>query len=165
MAIQSNVDAFLEIKDKAGVIKGESKDKAHADLIQIQNFRWGVKMAASPTIGTGLGAGKAMPGEFEFEVSTSKASPTLFGHTCGGDHCTEATLYIRKAGGKPQDFYIWKFTDLVLTKFEVICSDDIVERISFAWSKIECEYKPQKQDGSLDSGVKSAWNVKTNEVT
>lgn len=165
MASQSNIDAFLEIKDKAGPIKSESKDKAHPELMQIQNFHWGVKMAATSTIGTGLGAGKAMPGEFEFEVSSSKASPTLFGHCCSGEHCASATLYVRKAGGKPQDFYIWKFTDLIITKFQVDCMDDMLEKIAFSYTKIECEYKPQKNDGSLDSGVKAAWDVKANDVS
>jgi type VI secretion system secreted protein Hcp len=162
MAVQSNVDAFLEIKDSSGVIKGESKDNAHKELLQIQNFSFGVEMAAAASTGTGLGAGKAMVKHFEFEVSNSKASPTLFQHCCDGTHCASATLYLRKAGGKPLDYYIWKFTDLIITKFEISCSDDIVEKIAFSYSQIACEYKPQKQDGSLDSGLKGGWDVKVN---
>ncbi len=164
MAIVSNVDAFLLITDQSGDIKGESKDDKHAALIQIQNFSFGVEMAASASIGTGLGAGKAIGKHFEFEVSNSTASPILFQHCCDGHHCKSATLYIRKAGGTPQDYYVWKFKELVITKFELTCSDDIVEKIAFAYTGIYCEYKPQKSDGSLDSALKGGWDVKLNKV-
>jgi type VI secretion system secreted protein Hcp len=163
MAIQSNIDAFLEIVDQQGKIKGESKDDTHKEKMQIQNFTFGVELSATPSIGTGLGAGKAMIKQFEFEVSNSTASPTLLQHCCDGTHCKSATLFIRKAGGKPQDYYIWKFTDLVITKFEISCSDDIVEKIAFAYTQIACEYKPQKEDGSLGSGLKGGWDVKVNK--
>jgi len=163
MAIQSNIDAFLEINDQNGKIKGESIDDAHKELLQIQNFSFGVEMAASASIGTGLGAGKAQHKYFEFEVSNSTASPILFQHVCDGTHCKNATLYLRKAGGKPQDYYIWKFTDLIITKFEVSCSDDILEKIAFSYTQIACEYKPQKNDGSLGSGLKGGWDVKVNK--
>ena len=164
MAIQSNNDAFLEIIDQQGKIKGESKDDTHKEKIQIQNFSFGVELSASPTVGTGLGAGKAVLKEFEFEVNASTASPTLFQHCCEGHHCKSATLFVRKAGGKPQDFYVWKFTDLVFTKFEHTCSDDIVEKIAFAYTQVACEYKPQKEDGSLGSGLKGGWDQKVNKV-
>jgi type VI secretion system secreted protein Hcp len=163
MAIQSNVDAFLMITDQSGDIKGESKDDAHPKHLQIQNFKFGVELAASAATGTGMGAGKSVAKYFEFEVSNSAASPTLLQHCCDGTHCKGATLYVRKAGGKPQDYYVWKFKDLVITKFEIACSDDILEKIAFAYTAIYCEYKPQKEDGSLDSALKGGWDVKLNK--
>jgi type VI secretion system secreted protein Hcp len=162
MATPSNIDAFLEINDQSGKIKGESLDKDHSGLLQIQNFTFGVEMATSAGTGTGLGAGKAMPKVFEFEVSNSTASPVLFKHVCSGEHCKDATLYIRKAGGKPQDYYIWKFTTLLITKFDLVCSDNIVERVAFSYEQIECEYKPQDSKGALGPGVKAKHNVNTN---
>lgn len=163
MAIQSNIDAFLEIEDQSGKIKGESKDDVHKEKMQIQNFSFGVDLTASPSIGTGLGAGKAVLKQFEFEVSNSIASPALFQHCCDGTHCKSATLFVRKAGGKPQDYYVWKFKDLVITKFEIACSDDIVEKIAFAYTMVYCEYKPQKEDGSLGSALNGGWDVKLNK--
>jgi type VI secretion system secreted protein Hcp len=162
MAIQSNIDAFLEITDQSGKVKGETLDKVHKEKLQIQNFSFGVEIQASSDTGTGLGAGKAVFKHFEFEVSNSTASPTLLQHCCDGTHCKDATLYIRKAGGKPQDYYIWKFIDLIITKFEIACTDDIVEKIGFSYTKIACEYKPQKNDGSLGSGLKGGWDRKEN---
>ena len=157
------VDAFLELKDQSGVVKGESKDDKHPDLLQITNFSFGVEMQASAATGTGLGAGKATLNKFQFDVSNSKASPVLFKLCCTGAHCPSAKLYIRKAGGKPEDYYIWSFKELILTGFELSCSEDITEKISFAYTGLACEYKPQKQDGSLDSGIKAGWDVKANK--
>ena len=134
MATASNIDAFLLITDQNGDIKNESTDKAHPGYLQIQHFQFGVALEATPSIGTGLAAGKSVPCQFEFEVNSSKASPVLFQHCCDGTHCKSAVLYIRRAGGKPQDYYIWHFKDLVITKFEPTCSDDILEKIAFAFS-------------------------------
>jgi type VI secretion system secreted protein Hcp len=164
MALKSNIDAFLEITDQSGKIKGESVDDKHKEKLQIFNFGFKVELEATPGVGTGLGAGKSVLKEFEFEVANSTASPTLLQHCCDGTHCKDATLYIRKAGGKPQDYYIWKFTDLVITKFDLNCSDDIVEKIAFAFTAVACEYKPQKADGSLGSGLKGGWDQKKNIV-
>jgi type VI secretion system secreted protein Hcp len=158
----ANIDAFLEITDQKGKIKGETLDSQHKGILQIHDFSFGVESAASAATGTGLGAGKAVPKVFEFKVANSTASPILFQYCCNGTHCKEATLFIRKAGGKPQDYYIWKFADLVITKFELACADDIEETVAFTFTKVACEYKPQKADGSLDSGLKGGWDVKGN---
>jgi len=157
------VDAFLEITDQAGVIKGESKDDKHPDLLQIRNFEFGVEAKASAATGTGLGAGKAELKEFSFDVDNSIASPTLFKYSCNGTHCKSAILYVRKAGGKPQDYYVWKFKDLIITKFGLSCSEEIVEKVTFAYTALYCEYKPQNEKGELGSAQKGGWDVKLNK--
>lgn len=163
MAAPTNIDAWLLITDQSGDIKNESTDSVHTGYLQIQNFSFGVELQSNSAIGTGLGAGKSVAKQFEFDINNSKASPVLFKHCCDGTHCKTAALYIRKAGGGAKDYYVWKFKDLVITKFEVTCSDDILEKIAFSFTAIWCEYKPQKPDGSLDSGVNGGWNVKENQ--
>jgi len=158
------VDAFLLITDQSGDIKGESVDKSHAKLLQIRNFSFGVDNGSSAATGGGLGAGKATMRDFEFDVDNSTASPTLFQHCCDGTHCKSAVLYIRKAGGKPQDYYVWKFKDLIIKKFEVTCAEEIVEKIAFSFTAIYTEYKMQKPDGSLDSALNGGWDVKENDT-
>jgi type VI secretion system secreted protein Hcp len=37
-----------------------------------------------------------------------------------------------------------------------------VDQISFNFSKIEYEYKPQKPDGTLDAPVKTGYDLKLN---
>src|SRR5690348_17335816 len=103
------VDAFLEILDQSGPIKGECKDNVHKEKLQIRNFSFGVEATASAATGTGLGAGKATLKTFSFDVDNSTASPILFKYCCNGTHCKGATLYVRKAGGLPRDYYVWKF--------------------------------------------------------
>lgn len=158
------IDAFLEITDSSGnVIKAESNDKNHKDLLQIRDFGFSVAMKASVETGTGLGAGKCEMKEFTFAVGNSKASPNLLKYCCNGDHCQKAVLYIRKATGKQDDYYIWTFKELIITNFELTCSEDITEKISFAYTALACEYKQQKQDGSLMAGVKAGWDNKAND--
>jgi type VI secretion system secreted protein Hcp len=159
----SNIDGFLELHDQSGLVKGESIDDKHKDLLQIANFSFGVEMVSSGSTGLGHGAGKAQIKNFSFEVSNSKASPTVFKYACNGTVFKKATLYLRKAGGKPQDYYIWNFDELIITNFEVNCADDIIEKVTMAFSGIHAEYKPQKKDGTLDSGIKAGWNIKTNK--
>jgi type VI secretion system secreted protein Hcp len=158
----SNIDAFLELHDQSGMVKSECIDDKHKDKLQIQNFSFGVEMVSSGQTGTGHGAGKCQAKAFSFDVSNSKASPTLFKYCCNGTHFKKATLYIRKAGGKPQDYYIWNFEELLCTGFELNCGDDIVEKITLAFSGIHTEYKPQKKDGSLDSSIKAGHHIKKN---
>jgi type VI secretion system secreted protein Hcp len=159
----SNIDAFLELYDQSGMVKTEALDDKHKEKLQIQNFSFGVEMVSSGTTGTGHGAGKATIKTFSFDVSNSKASPTLFKYACNGTPFKKATLYIRKAGGKPQDYYIWNFEELIITSFELNCADDIVEKVTMAFSGIHAEYKPQKKDGTLDSGIKAGWHIKQNK--
>jgi len=159
----SNIDGFLELHDQSGMVKSESIDDKHKEKLQIQNFSFGVEMVSSGSTGTGHGAGKAQIKAFSFDVSNSKASPVLFKHACIGTHFKKATLFLRKAGGKPQDYYIWSFDELLITGFELNCADDIVEKVTMAFSGIHCEYKPQKKDGTLDSGIKAGWHIKQNK--
>jgi type VI secretion system secreted protein Hcp len=157
------VDAFLEITDQSGVIKGESKDDKHGERLQIRNFSFGVEATASATTGTGLGAGKALLKTFSFDVDNSIASPTLYKYCCNGTHCKSAILYVRKAGGTPKDYYIWKFRDLIITGFEISCSEEIVEKVTMAFTALYCEYYPQNEKGELGSALKSGWDVKVNK--
>ncbi len=158
-----NIDAFLELTDQQGKVKGETKDDAHKECIQIENFSFGVESNASAATGTGLGAGKAIMKNFSFDVSNSIASPTLFKHCCSGHHCKSAILYIRKAGGTPKDYYVWKFKDLIITNFELNCGVEIVEKVTIAYTAGYCEYKPQDEKGELGSAVKGGWDVKLNK--
>jgi type VI secretion system secreted protein Hcp len=96
-------------------------------------------------------------------VDNSVASPTLYKYCCNGTHCKSAILYVRKAGGKPQDYYVWKFKDLVITGFELSCSEEIVEKVTISYSALYCEYKQQQADGNLSgTAQKSGWDVKLN---
>jgi type VI secretion system secreted protein Hcp len=160
------VDAFLEIVDSNGAtIEGESLDAQHKNLLQIRNFSFAIEMPASPDTGTGLGAGKVNLKVFSFEVANSKASPILFKYCCNGDHCQKATLYVRKAGSKQQDYYKWYFKELLITGFDLSCSEDITEKVSFAYTGIAVEYHQQDQKGQVSSSsINAGWDAKANDA-
>jgi len=158
------VDAFLELTDSKGAkIEGECLDKTHKDKLQIRNFSFSVEMKHSAETGTGLGAGKCELKQFTFEVANSKASPVLLKYCCNGDHVQKAVLHVRKAGGGQHDYYVWTFKELLITSFELSCSEDITEKITFAYTAIHTEYKQQDQKGALKAGIKAGWDTKAND--
>ena len=58
---------------------------------------------------------------------------------------------------------MWKFKDLIITGFELSCSEEIVEKVTLAYTALYCEYKPQNEKGELGSALKAGWDVKINK--
>src|SRR5258708_7244859 len=150
-------DIFLKIDG----IAGESTDKTHINEIVIDSFSFGVSQTGAST---GLGAGKAKINEFHITKAFDKSSPELFLASASGKHIKDMTLAMRKAGGDPQSFLTIKLTDVLVSSYNTFGSGDGVhDSISFVFSKIEIEYRPQKSDGSLGEPVKAGWDVKANK--
>ena len=83
-----------------------------------------------------------------------------------GQHIKEATLVVRKAGGDQQEYLKIKINDILISSYQVGLSvtGDIhpSEQVSFNFSKIQNDYRPQKADGTLDAAVTFSWDVKAN---
>jgi type VI secretion system secreted protein Hcp len=82
-----------------------------------------------------------------------------------GEHIPNATLVCRKAGGEQQEYLTVKFTDVLISSYQTSGSsgDDVpMDQCALNFDKIEFEYKPQKPDGTLDSPVKTGYNLKEN---
>jgi type VI secretion system secreted protein Hcp len=158
----SAVDYFLKIDS----IPGESTDEKRKEEIDLLSWSWGETNAGSSATGGGGGAGKVSMQDFHFVMKVNKASPLLMKACATGQHIKEATLTCRKAGEKQQEYLIIKFSDLLISSYQTGGSaGDVIptDQISFNFSKIEYEYKPQKADGSLDSPVKSGYDLKLNK--
>lgn len=156
------VDYFLKID----TIKGESKDSKHKDEIDVESWSWGENNAGGHAYGGGGGAGKVSMQDFHFVMRTCKATPELMLACAEGRHIKEATLTCRKAGKEQQEYLKIKFSDLLISSYQTGGSSGEVvpmDQVSFNYSKIEYEYSPQKADGTLDSPVKSGWNLKENK--
>lgn len=156
------VDYFLKID----TIKGESKDSKHKDEIDVESWSWGETNAGGHSYGGGGGAGKVSMQDFHFVMRTCKATPELMLACAEGRHIKEATLTCRKAGKEQQEYLKIKFSDLLISSYQTGGSSGEVvpmDQVSFNYSKIEYEYSPQKADGTLDSPVKSGWNLKENK--
>jgi type VI secretion system secreted protein Hcp len=157
------VDYFLKIDG----IKGESADVKHKDEIDLEAFSWGETMTAPAPSGGGGGAGKVHLQDFHFTTKVNKASPLLFLACAMGKHIKQAIFTARKAGKSQQEFLIFKFTDLLITSYQVGGAEAgqalPIDSVSFNFAKVEYEYKAQKPDGSLDAAIKAGWDAKLNK--
>ena len=155
-----------DIFAKIGDIKGESQDDKHKDEIDVLSYSWGVTQTGSFAFGGGGGAGKAQFNDFNFTTNTSKASPVLFLACASGEHIKEATITVRKAGKGQQEYLILKMTDVLVSSYQTGGSgqseSNPTESLSMAFAKIEFTYKPQKEDGSLEAGITTGWDLKKN---
>ena len=154
------VDSFLKLGD----IKGESKDSKHAGEIDVLSWSWGVSQTGTMSYGGGGGAGKANFQDFNFMHNVDKASPILMLKCATGEHIKEATFVSRKAGKTQQEYMIVKFHDLLITSVQPSgSSEHPSESVSLNFSKIQVDYKPQKEDGSLDGAVTFVYDIKKQE--
>jgi type VI secretion system secreted protein Hcp len=155
------VDYFLKI---AG-IDGESNDAAHKGEIDVESWSWGESQSRQ-AVGGGAGAGKVTMNDFTFVMKLSKASPRLFLACAQGEHIKSAWLTAhRPAAGKASDYFLkWSFADLLVSAYQTGASGELpTDQVSFNFSKIEVEYKPQKPEGSFDVPIKAGWDAKTNK--
>jgi len=155
-------DFLLELEG----IKGESQDKAKGATIEVASFNWGVSNSGASSSGGGGGASKASFSDISFMCSTNVASTSLFLRCVNGKPIPKATLHVRKQGETPQDYYTIILTDCLISSFQASGSDGSgslpMENFSLNFAKIEFEYKPQKADGTLDTAVKTGWDLKAN---
>jgi len=155
-------DYLLEIDG----IKGESSDKKHPGTIEIDTFSWAANNSGVASVGGGAGAGKVSLSDVSFSSKTCKASPLLFIYCATGKHITKAQLFVRKQGGKQEDYYKVVMTDLIVSSFQssgASGGDSLpIEQYALNFTKIVFEYAPQKVDGSLDTGIVKHWDLKTN---
>jgi type VI secretion system secreted protein Hcp len=154
------VDYFLKIDG----VPGEATDHKHKDEIQLDSFSWGeTNSGTHAATGGGGGAGKVSMQDFHFTMRVNKASPKLMVACATGEHIKEALLTCRKAGKEQQEFLKIKFTDLLISSYQTGGSGhgDVVptDQISFNFSTIVFDYKPQKQDGTLGAGTPAGYDL------
>lgn len=154
------VDVFLKLGD----IKGESKDSKHPAEIDVLSWSFGVSQTGTMAHGGGGGAGKANFSDINIMHALDKASPVLMTKCATGEHIKEGTLVSRKAGKGQQEYLIIKMNDILVTSVQPSgSSEHPMESVSMQFAKIVLEYKPQKEDGSLDAGLFFKYDVKQNK--
>jgi type VI secretion system secreted protein Hcp len=155
-----------DIFAKIGDIKGESLDDKHKGEIEVLSWSWGVTQSGTMAHGGGGGEGKANFNDFNFTHHIDKASPVLLKACATGEHIKEATVTVRKAGKGQQEFLIIKMNDIIITGVAPSGAGDgaaTAEHVALQFAKVDLEYKPQKQDGSLDAGVHFKYDIKGNK--
>jgi type VI secretion system secreted protein Hcp len=144
----ASVDYFLKITD----IPGESADAKHKAEIDIESWSWGETNSGSHAYGGGGGAGKVAMQDFLA--------------CANGTHIKETVLCCRKAGKDQQEYLKIKFSDSIVSNYQIGGSTaDVVpvDKIALNFAKIEITYAPQKPDGTLDSPLVHNWSLKENK--
>lgn len=154
----ATIDLFLKIDG----ISGESQDAKHKGEIDLQSFSWGETSESGPS--RAAGAGKVAMQDFHFVTRVNKASPLLFLACAMGKHIKEAVLTARRAGKEQQEFLVFKFSDLLISSYQIGGAEAVgeipMDQVSFDFSRIDFEYRAQKPDGTLASPIKAGWDVK-----
>jgi type VI secretion system secreted protein Hcp len=157
------LDFFLKLDG----ISGESTDAKHKDEIQLESFSWGeTNVAGPPRAGGGGAAGRVQMHDLTVTMRVNKASPQLLLACASGKHVKQAVLTVRKAGERPQEFFVLKLTDVVVTSYQTAGSagaSELHDQVALGFAKIEVEYKQQKPNGSLGQSVKAGWDLAQNK--
>lgn len=154
-----------DIFARIGAIKGESRDARHKDEIDVLSWSWGVSHPAVASPGGGGGAGKASFSDLTFTHRVDRASPLLMKACATGEHVKDATITVRKAGKGQQEYLVVTLSDVVVTSVSLsvdTAGDAAGEVVTLAFAKVDLEYRPQKQDGTLEPGVHFTFDLKSN---
>jgi type VI secretion system secreted protein Hcp len=156
-----------DIFAKIGDIKGESTDTKHKNEIDVLSWSWGVSQTGTMAHGSGGGEGKASFHDFNFTHHIDKASPLLMKACATGQHISEATITVRKAGKGQQEYLVIKMSDVLVTSVAMsVVADEstTTENVTLQFAKVDLEYKPQKPDGSLAAGIQFKYDVKASKA-
>lgn len=141
-------DIFLRVQTKrAGKIKGEASAPGHENDIVLASWAWGV------SAGSALGSGKATARRSYKHLTVFKAidsaSTALMSALATNDEVKEAKLAMRKAGEEQVDFFTITLGGARVTALDLTVDDrgKPLERVEFAFTKVEVEYKRQEASG------------------
>jgi type VI secretion system secreted protein Hcp len=159
-------DAFLKI----ATIPGESTDDKHKEWIEILSYHWSASQAPGGAASmTGAHSGQRVDiGDFSIVKPLDKASPKLFMSCCTGEHISDVTLELCKAGGDKQKYMTYKFSSVLVSSVRpggnAQGSDALpLEEISFRFSKCQLEYIPIDKMGKPQGQVPAGWDLALNK--
>jgi type VI secretion system secreted protein Hcp len=141
-------DIFLSVTTKrAGKVKGESLTDGHTDDIELRSWGWGVD--ASSAWGTGQPTARRQYAPLVVTKNVDSASTALLAALASNDEVSEAKLTMRKAGGVALDYYVMTLAGARIVSVALAADSAGVaqERVSFAYTSIEIEYKRQSAAG------------------
>ena len=155
------VDMFFVVDG----IKGESKDKAYKESIDVLAWSWGLSNSGSFHTGGGGGSGKVNVNDISFTKYVDKSSADLQLFCCNGKHVPKAKLIVRKAGENPLDYLTIELTDVFVTGVSSGGSrgeERLTETIQLNFSKVHFKYMVQDEKGAGKDGGQYTWDVAGN---
>jgi len=151
------VNAYLIIDGRPG------PSTSKQDAIDILSFSFGASQTS--TIGVGSSGGESRSGRANLsDVSimkvVDKVSPLLFDDCVTGNYLKKVDIiYDKPMGDDQQDYYKIHMENALITSIQHSgSSENPVESVSFAYSKIKVSYNPE-QDGSLKGFIDKGFDV------
>jgi type VI secretion system secreted protein Hcp len=148
------VDMFLKLNG----INGESKDRAHANEIDVLAWSWG------ESNGTALTKKGLVPTACIQDLSFTKyidaASPELIMKTINGQVIVDAKLTVRKAGATPLEFLVLTMTNVTVKSYSTGGSggeDRLTENVTLRFGRMLGTYT--KQDATGAAGATVLWDI------
>jgi len=161
----------ISIFARIGSIQGESQDARHRDEIEVLSWSWGLSQPAGtgsgPGGGGGGGVGRVSVRDLHFTHHVDKASPVLMTACAKGQHTARAVLSVRRAGAGQEDHLVITLTDVLVTAVSTSVDAEAgstVEDVVLSFAKVDLEYRAQKPNGTLDSGVHFTHDLETGTV-
>jgi type VI secretion system secreted protein Hcp len=142
-------DAYLKIQTRrAGAVKGEANAPDHKDDISIRSWNWGA--AASSAVGASAVTARRSYRSLTVIKGVDTASTALLSALATNDEVKEAKLMMRKAGEGQQDFFsiTLKNARVATVDLESDAEGNAVERVTFTFTKVDVEYRPQQGTGA-----------------
>ena len=146
----AGADAYLSVRTKrAGELKGEVSAKGHENSIDVHGFEFGV--AASSAIGSGQATARRQYKHLVLMKRLDSSSTSLLSALATNDEVKELKLALRKPGDGQEDFFTITLAGarVVGVDLDFDAGGDAVERASFAFTKIDVEYRVQGANGIL----------------
>jgi type VI secretion system secreted protein Hcp len=151
------VNAYLIIDGRPG----PSTSKTNA--IDILSFSFGASQTS--TIGVGSSGGESRSGRANLsDISimkvVDKVSPLLFDDCVTGNYLKKVDIiYDKPMGDQQEEYYKIHLEDALITSIQHSgSSENPMESISFAYSKIKVSYNPE-QDGALKGFIDKGFDV------
>ncbi|NUT35726.1 MAG: type VI secretion system tube protein Hcp [Hamadaea sp.] len=159
-AAAASVDYLLRIDG----IPGESAAVGYEGAMEVMSYSWGVSQGAYLTCAPQQARRAYQP--LLIRKRLDKASPLIFQQVAAGTHAPKASLHVRKAGTRGEAFLTYELEDVVISSYSTGAGPDLTPADSFAltYGRLRYAYRPQKQDGTLDTAVVGCWDVRANRT-
>jgi type VI secretion system secreted protein Hcp len=151
------VNAYLIIDGRPG------PSTSKKDAIDILSFSFGASNTA--VIGSGSSGGESRSGRANLSDVTvmkvmDKTSPLLFDDCCTGNYLKKVdVIYDKPMGDSQEDYFKIHMEDALITAIQFSgTSENPVESISFAFSKVKVSYNPE-EDGKLKGFIDKGFDV------
>jgi type VI protein secretion system component Hcp len=120
--------------------------------IAVQSFKWDEQHPA--------GGSAVQPGDFQFLLESSQASPALFVDSASGQHIPRAVLTVRapSAGGL-QTAVQWTLTDVTVASFSTAGNQDL---ITLHFATLQEQFTPHTA-GSVEAPVTAGYDFQTDK--